>query len=145
MAASLGLDIGEKRVGVALAHGEHFTAVPLLTIERRGRQHLLEELTKLVGDYKVDCIVVGLPKTLKGEIGPQAQKVMDEVEWLKARLQKTWVYSDERFSSLEVERVMLEGNVSAKKRRQVRDQLAAQRILQSFLDAERTRKNADSG
>ncbi len=130
----LGLDLGEKRVGVAVTDEAGMMALPLTTLEFRGRNHLLEQLTRLVKDYRVQKIIVGFPKTLKGETGPAAQKVMAQVEWFKGVLDRPWILWDERLSTREVERVLLEADVSRAKRKEVRDQLAAQRILQNYMD-----------
>ena len=137
MAALLGLDLGEKRVGIAVTDESGSIAMPLATLEIRGRRHLLSELVKLVEEHHVAKIVVGLPKTLKGQIGPAAEKVLKEVEWLKSQLERPWVFWDERLSTQEVERVLLKADVGRAKRREVRDRLAAQRILQSYLDHHR--------
>ena len=144
MNVMLGLDLGEKRVGVAVTDEMGTLATPLVTLEPRGRKHLLEELQKIVAEYHVSKIVVGLPKTLKGEMGPAAEKIMAEVEWLKERLDRPWVFWDERLSSQEVERVLLAADVSRLRRREVRDQLAAQRILQSYLDYQRSSREKNA-
>ncbi len=113
-------------------------AMPFATLAFSGRKDLLSQLVKIVDEHRVTKIIVGLPKTLKGEIGPSAEKVMKEVEWLKAQLDRPWVFWDERLSTAEVERILIEADVRRDKRKQVRDQLAAQRILQSYLDYERS-------
>ena len=134
MEVLLGLDFGEKRIGVAVTDEAGIMALPLMMIEFRGRTQFLGELIKVVDEYHVKKIIVGLPKTLRGEIGPAAKKVMEQVEWLKANLDRPWIFWDERLSSAEVERVLLEGDVSRAKRKEVRDKLAAQRILQNYMD-----------
>lgn len=133
----LGLDLGEKRVGVAVTDESGLIATPLATLEFRGRKDLLAQLTKLVDTYGVKKIVVGLPKTLKGEMGPAAEKIMAEVEWFKGFIDRAWVFWDERLSTQEVERLLVEADVSRTRRKGLRDQLAAQRILQSYLDHQR--------
>ena len=130
----LGLDFGEKRIGVAVTDEAGIMALPLTTLEFRGRNHLLEQLTGLVEDYRVKKIIVGLPKTLKGEIGPAAKKVMEQVEWFKGFLDRPWILWDERLSTREVERVLLDADVSRAKRKEVRDRLAAKRILQNYME-----------
>ncbi|HXV27957.1 MAG TPA: Holliday junction resolvase RuvX [bacterium] len=132
----IGLDLGEKRVGVALCDEQTGIATPLKTVTFHSRKKMAEELGKLVEEYQASKIVVGLPRTLKGEIGPAAQKVIDWVEDLKSKIGCSWVFWDERLSSQEVERVLLAADVSREKRKLVRDQLAAQRILQSYVDAQ---------
>lgn len=135
MAVRIGLDLGEKRVGVAVTDEGGLMAFPLKTLEIRGRNHLLEELKPLIEQYRVSEIVVGLPKTLRGEIGPAAQAVQETVAWMRERLQIPWIFWDERLTSQEVERVLREAEVTGSRRKEFRDQLAAQRILQSYLES----------
>lgn len=132
--ALLGLDLGEKRIGVAFVPAGTTIAFPLTSIPVKGRGQVLEELKKLVLAHKVTKIVVGLPKTLKGEMGIAAEKRVKEVEWYQAHLAVPLALWDERLSSKEVERVLIEADVSREKRREVIDQLAAQRILQNYID-----------
>ena len=138
MAFILGVDLGEKRIGIAIADDVTKIATPLKTIIVHNRKELLAGISKLVTEYHSTKIVVGLPKTLKGDIGPAAQKIMETVDWLKTQLsQQDWVFWDERLSSQEVERILLEADLSRERRKEVRDQLAAQRILQNYLDFHR--------
>ena len=137
MSTVMGLDFGQKRIGVAISDETMVIATPVGAIDFSSRKQLLEELTKLMDAYRVVKIVVGLPKTLQGEIGPAAQKVTEHVEWLKTYIDKPWIFWDERLSTREVERVLLAADMSRAKRKGVRDKLAAQRILQSYLDASR--------
>ncbi|MDA9101339.1 Holliday junction resolvase RuvX, partial [Omnitrophica bacterium] len=74
------------------------------------------------------------PKTLKGEIGPAAQNVLKQVEGLKKEIPASWILWDERLSTAEVEKMLIQADLRREKRKHVRDQLAAQRILQSYLD-----------
>lgn len=140
MPALLGLDLGEKRVGVAVTDEGGVIATPLATISFSGRKQLLEEISKLVHQYQATKIVVGLPKTLRGEIGISADKIAAQVEWLKSQLHMDWVLWDERLTTAEVERVLLEADVGRARRKEVRDRLAAQRILQNYLDYQKNRK-----
>lgn len=141
MPSVLGLDLGEKRVGVAVADEMLAVATPVRFIEFRGREQLMAEVLVLIREYKIIRIVVGLPKTLKGETGIAARKIKDHVAWFQQRLPEVeWLLWDERLTTGEVERVLLEADVSRDKRKRVRDQLAAQRILQSYLDCRRTGK-----
>lgn len=136
-AALLGLDLGEKRVGVAVVPRGTTMAFPLKTIIRQGREKFAAEIEALVKEQKAEKIVIGFPKTLKGTVGPAAKKVTEDVEWLKMRWSVPVVFWDEWLSTKEAERVLLEADVSREKRREVIDQLAAQRILQSYLDSQR--------
>ncbi len=131
----LGIDLGEKRVGTALCDERTRIAIPHKTISFHSRKLLVEELKKLIEEHQVIKVIVGLPRTLKGDIGPAAQKVIEWVEQLKLQIACPWIFWDERLTSQEVERVLLEADVSRAKRREVRDQLAAQRILQSYVDS----------
>lgn len=137
MGALLGLDIGQRRVGVATAEESLDLATSLETLEIKNRNDLLRHLTRLVQEYRPVKIVVGLPKTLKGEIGPSAQLIIDQVEWLKSQMSQAgaeWVFWDERLTTKEAEQVLFEAGVGHMKRKRVQDQLAAQIILQSYLD-----------
>lgn len=134
MPVLLGIDFGEKRVGVAVSDETGRMAFPLKVLHFESRKQLLAEIEKIVVEYKVTEIVAGLPKTLKGEIGPAAEKVLKHVDWFRSQMKVSWELSDERMSTAEVERVLLDADVRRDKRKEVRDQLAAQRILQSYLD-----------
>ena len=136
MKAVLGLDLGEKRIGVAVTDEAGMMAMPLMTLSFESRKKLLAELQELIERHRVGKVVVGLPKTLKGEWGPAAQKITAHVEWFKVQIPLPWILWDERFSTAEVERLLIDADVSRAKRKEVRDRLAAQRILQSYLDYE---------
>jgi len=144
MGVLIGLDLGSKRVGVAVTDANQTMALPLATLECRGRKHLAQELKKIIDRYQAEIMVVGLPKTLKGDIGIAAEKIMAEAEALKSAVGIPCVYWDERLSSQEVERLLQSEEVRPARRREVRDQLAAQRILQNYLDATRIRQAGDS-
>ncbi|MFH0984543.1 MAG: Holliday junction resolvase RuvX [Candidatus Omnitrophota bacterium] len=133
--ALLGLDIGEKRIGVAFVPAGTTIAFPVKTIEAKGREQVLAQIQKLILEHKAVKVVVGLPITLKGEMGIAAQKRVQEVEWYQARLAVPVVMWDERLSSKEVERMLISADVSRERRKEVIDQLAAQRILQTYLDS----------
>ena len=131
----LGLDLGEKRVGVARSDETATIAESFSTLEYKSKEDLLKQLKRCVGEIKPEKIVVGLPYNLKGEVGPAAKKVLNRIEWLKGRLGMEWILWDERFTTAEAERVLLEADLSREKRRGLRDRVAAQRILQNYLDS----------
>ena len=137
MPVFLGLDLGEKRVGVAQSDETGTIAEAVATLSFKGKDDLLKQLRKFVAESQPEKIVVGFPRTLRNEIGPAAEKVAKWVDWFKVRLPGEWVLWDERFSTVEAERVLLEADLSRQKRRSLRDQLAAQRILQSYLDSQK--------
>ncbi len=133
---SLGLDIGEKRIGVAISDSEGILAIPLTVISRNSEE-VSRAVTELVKKYQIEQIIVGLPRTLKGEIGQEAEKVKDFIQQLSQKIKlpiETW---DERLSTIAAERLLLEAGVKGKKRKERRDALAAAFILQGYLDAKR--------
>lgn len=130
----LGLDVGDRRIGLALSDESATLASGLPTFERIGPRKDLAFLAGLVPQHEVGEVVVGLPRRLDGGIGPQAEKVMVLVEGLRARLRVPVVTWDERFTTTIAEQALIEGDVSRRKRRDKVDQLAAVLILQSYLD-----------
>lgn len=134
MPVYLGVDLGEKRVGVARSDETGTIAEALATLEFKSKEDLLNQLRTWVEKARPRKMIVGLPQSMTGEAGAAAQKVMARVEWLKSRLPLEWVLWDERFTTVEAERVLLEADLSRKKRKGIRDRVAAQRILQSYLD-----------
>lgn len=132
--ALLGFDFGGKRIGVAVVPRGTDMAFPLTVIQRKGRDQVLSEIRKLIAEHKPEKIVVGLPLTLYGEQGIAAEKLTKEIDWFKTQISIPIVLWDERLSSKEAERVLLEADVSREKRKEVIDQLAAQRILQNYAD-----------
>jgi len=133
--ALLGLDLGEKRIGVAFVPAGTTIAFPVKTIEVKGREQVLAQIRQLILEHKAEKVVVGLPVTLKGEMGIAAKKRTEEVAWYQERLSVPVVMWDERLSSKEVERMLISADVRRDRRKEVIDQLAAQRILQNYLDS----------
>lgn len=130
--AILGLDVGEKRIGVALADG--LLAIPLTVIDRAGEEADLERVLTLAEEHGVKRIVVGLPRSLDGSIGRQAERVLSFSSALSESTDvpvDTW---DERLSTVSAERLLLGAGVKRDKRRARRDAMAAAIILQSYLD-----------
>jgi len=137
---SLGLDIGDRKTGVAISDPDGVLATPLTVIERRNQEDVIADIIKLVEQYKVECIVVGLPYSLEGHLTQQAMKVKDFTEKLQnviaSRSPKINIQMwDERLSSVAAERLMIEAGTRKNKRRQHQDALAAAIILQGFLDS----------
>lgn len=129
----MGLDIGDKTIGVAVSDAMGWTAQGLKVIRRQELDYDLAELRKIITEYEVTEIVVGLPKNMNGTLGERANKVLDLAEVLKEQLQlpvQTW---DERLSTVEAERNLLAADVSRGKRKKVIDKMAACIILQGYL------------
>lgn len=133
----LGLDVGTKTVGVAMSDEMGWTAQGLETIKiNEERGHFgFDRISELVKQYNVDKIVVGLPKNMNGTIGPRGEACQQFAENLRELLQLDVVMWDERLSTMAAERLLISGDVSRKKRKQVIDKMAAVVILQGFLDS----------
>jgi len=131
----LGLDIGERRVGVALSDPEATMATPYRVLDS---QDAMEgrALLDIVEEFEVTCVVVGLPLSLDGGFGPQAEKIRTVADRLAGRLPVPVVFHDERLSSAEAGRRMAESGMSEKERRGKVDMVAAALILQGYLDAQ---------
>jgi putative holliday junction resolvase len=130
----MALDLGTKRVGVALSDELRLTAQGLTCIERTSLVDFADEVARLVKDHGVTLIVLGLPRRMDGTLGPEAQRVLSMTDELKKRVGidvDTW---DERLTTVAVERVLIEADVSRKKRKKVVDKMAATYILQGYLD-----------
>jgi putative Holliday junction resolvase len=134
---ALGLDVGTKTIGVAVSDALGLAAHPLKTLLRKGTRKDVDEVCTLARDKEVEAVVVGLPLTLEGTVGPRARAVLAFVEKLRLGLGssipvETW---DERFSTVAAERVLLEADLSRARRKQVIDKQAAAFLLQGWLDA----------
>lgn len=135
----MGIDLGSKKIGIAVSDEMRWTAQGIKVIKRIGINRDIEEIIKLVNEYDVDEIVVGLPINMNGTMGQQAEKVLSFIERLKAKITipvNTW---DERLSTVAVTRVLLEGNIKREKRKEVVDKMAAVYILQGYLDSKGSR------
>lgn len=127
--AVLGIDYGVKRIGVAISDLLWMTATPLKIVEKK------EELDKIIQQRDIGGFVVGLPKLMNGEEGPQALLTRRWVEKLQKRYNLPVLFWDERLSSAAVSRILIEGaDVSRKRQKEVLDKMAASYILQGALD-----------
>jgi putative Holliday junction resolvase len=131
----LGLDLGEKRIGVALSDALGLTAQGLTVITRKGLPFDFDQVSALAREHAVQEIVIGLPRHLDGRMGEGAEEVLFWVKELQDRLGLAVHTIDERLTTMQAERVLLEADVSRRKRRQVIDKMAAGLILQTFLDS----------
>lgn len=131
----LGLDIGTKRIGVAVSDELGFTAQGLETLVRTNLEADLSRISSLAGQYGAEQIVVGIPFNMDGSEGPQARMVREMAEAIGRRCGVPIREWDERLSTMAAERTLLEADMSRAKRRKVIDKLAAVIILQGFLDS----------
>ncbi len=130
----LGLDYGQKRIGVAKSDELNFMAHPSGFIPFKNERALITAIKDLVAEHHIKKIVVGLPLTLKGETGSQAEKVLSFVERLKGQVECPVLTWDERLTTAQAERVLLAHDVTRAKRKMKRDAMAAEIMLQSYLD-----------
>ncbi|WP_077367758.1 Holliday junction resolvase RuvX [Anaerosalibacter sp. Marseille-P3206] len=130
----MGLDVGDKTIGVAVSDPLGITAQGVTTIRRIGIKKDLEELEGLIDEYSVNKIVVGLPKNMNNTIGPQGEKVLKFVKKIENKFKMDIILQDERLTTVSAERMLIEGDVSRKKRKEIIDKVAATYILQAYLD-----------
>jgi putative Holliday junction resolvase len=134
---ALGLDIGERRIGVAVSDPTGKVATPLTVLDARALARDASPLRRLVADYEPAVLVVGLPLTLAGEEGRQAATVKATVRRLVAPLGIPVAYHDERLSSTAANRAMADAGADERSRRGSVDMVAASLLLQSYLDSNR--------
>lgn len=136
----IGLDVGDKTVGMAVSDPLGFTAQGIMTLERVGIRKDTTKILEMVKEYQCDTIVIGLPKKLDGTDSIQTEKVYEFKNMLENKMRSTGikdvsiVWQDERLTTVMAERVLIEADVSRAKRKKVIDKQAAVIILQSYLD-----------
>ena len=131
----MGLDVGKKRIGIAISDELHFTAQPFATLARKNLSSDLRSLAQIIQQQDITAIVIGLPKNMNGTLGPQAQSVMDFSEKLGQTVDIPLIFWDERLSSVAADRILLEADLSRQKRKKHIDKVAATIILQGYLDS----------
>ncbi len=130
----LGLDVGQKTVGVAISDPLGFTAQGITTIRRTKKSEDVEAVKRICDEYSVETIVIGLPKNMDGSIGFAGEKIKEFSELLKEVLDLEIVFWDERLTTVAAHRAMLEADLSRGKRKKIVDKVAATYILQGYLD-----------
>lgn len=131
----MGLDIGDRRIGIALSDPDGILASPLTIINRREERLDIEAITNIVNQHQVRQIIIGLPRSMDGSIGKQAEKVQAFTQRLCQHSQVPVEFRDERLSTVSAKRLMQA--VSKKTRKKARDDaIAAAIILQGYLDEE---------
>lgn len=134
MGRVLGLDVGTKTIGIAMSDPLRMLASPVRTLSRRSVREDTEQLAKLVADQAIEALVVGLPYELDGSEERSARLARQIGNALAARTGLPVHFVDERYSSVDAERQLIEAGMSRARRKQVIDQAAAVLILQSYLD-----------
>ncbi|MFY9561646.1 MAG: Holliday junction resolvase RuvX [Terriglobales bacterium] len=136
----LALDVGAKRIGVAVSDPLGITAQGLETIQRQNKRRDLEALARLLAEYQVREVVVGLPLRLSGAEGTQSEKMRRFAEELQSHFGVTVHLWDERWTSTEANRLLRDAELSIEKRGKAVDRMAAVLILQSWLEARSNRE-----
>ncbi|UCD70569.1 MAG: Holliday junction resolvase RuvX [Syntrophobacterales bacterium] len=131
----LGLDVGIKRIGIAISDELGWTAQGIKTLHRHNGERDVREIRDIVREYEVEKIVVGLPRNMNGSLGPQAEMALGFVQELSEILGVPIITWDERLSTVEATRLFIKADLSRKKRKGKVDMTAAILILQSYLDS----------
>ncbi len=137
----MALDVGDRRIGVAVSDPDKLIATPLSVIVRRGASRDIEALGKLVQEHEVEKLVVGLPRRMDGTLGPQAEKAQAFGDEAGRRLGITVTYWDERLTTAQAERLMIEAGIRREDRKGRIDAVAAGLLLQNYLDFLRSQAN----
>jgi putative Holliday junction resolvase len=130
----MGLDVGERRIGIAISDPMGWTAQGHSVLTRGKLTNDLEYLARLCVEYEIEKIVLGFPRNMNGTVGPKGEEIKEFGRVLEEYLSLPLDYWDERLSTVEAQRVLIEGNVSRQKRKGVIDKLAAMNILQGYLN-----------
>jgi len=131
----VGLDVGEKRIGVAVSDGLGMTAQPVGVVERKSLDKDAARILELVAEYQIECAVAGLPLQMDGDEGEQSARVRHFCAAFSKRTGIEVVYQDERLTSAQSERMLIDSGVRRGRRRQVIDKMAATLILQAYMDS----------
>jgi len=133
----MGLDVGSKTVGIAVSDAFGWTAqgIETIKIDESNNQFGIDRIGELVKSHEVSTFVVGYPKNMNNSIGPRAEASERFAELLKVTFNKPVVLWDERLTTAAAERMLIQADVSRKKRKQVIDKMAAVMILQGYLDS----------
>ena len=134
---ALGLDVGQKRIGVALSDPEGILASPLTIVDATDTEQAINNISDLCDQYQIERIVVGMPRSMDGTLGKQAEVVQQFVSQLANIIKITIDTWDERLSSIEADRAMIAAGTKKDKKKKLRDAIAAAIILQGYLDRKR--------
>jgi putative Holliday junction resolvase len=137
----MGLDIGSKNIGIAVSDELGITAQGLKTIKRKSMEEDFEEMAAIIDHNEIMEIVVGLPKNMDGTLGIEAERILQWINAFRERVHVPIVTWDERLTTVAATKILLEADLSRKKRKKVVDKLAAVLILQGYLDQIRDCKN----
>jgi len=131
----LGIDYGEKRIGLAVSDPSNMVARSLKVLKRNGTRSWVKELKLIIDENRIEKIVVGLPVNMNGSLGEKGREVLAFVEVLKKELKVPVVTWDERLTTVSAEKLLRQTKLSREKRKDILDKLSASIILQSYLDS----------
>jgi len=141
---ALGVDLGSKRIGLATSDRSGTIATPLVVLQRsssRATDH--QAIARIVEEYEIECVVVGLPLNMNGSMGEAAKSALIEVDQLTSVLSVPVLTFDERRTTVTADHVLMQQNLNAQERRKVIDKVAAAVLLQSWLDGRNSAKDAE--
>jgi len=131
----LALDVGDRRIGVAMCDPDGILASPLTTIERQADDKSLDDILRIAEENDIAEIVVGIPYSMSGRVGPQTRITMDYVDLLAKRTDLPIRRVDERLSSVQAERMLRQSGIQPSRNKGKIDAVAAAILLQSYLDS----------
>lgn len=131
----LALDVGNKRIGVALSDELNILAQPLYTIHRKGLERDIQEIVNIIKEKNVGTVIVGLPKNMDGTVGFQGEKTQKFAEILTQNIEIPLIMWDERLTTVSARRIMIENDVKQKDKKNLVDTVAAVVILENYLNS----------
>lgn len=131
----IGLDVGDRTIGIAISDPLGLTAQGITTIRRKSLEKDISAILDICKEYSVESFVIGLPKNMNGTVGPQGEKVLEFCEELKKNISIPITMWDERLTTVAAEKAMLQADMSRSKRKKIVDKIAATYILQGYLDS----------
>ena len=140
MARIIALDLGQKRIGVAISDETETISSPLTTIPGDNTNRAIKGIKEIIDSRDVLKVIIGLPLNMNGSEGPKAMEALEFADKLRKKLLIDVVTFDERLTTKQGEDMLIQADVSRKKRKSVIDKIAAQIILQTYLDSEKIRK-----
>jgi putative Holliday junction resolvase len=130
----VGLDVGERRIGVAVSDPGGRTAQPLTVVQRKSDEQAVAEIVKIINDYEAGGLIYGMPLEEDGDYGEQANATEEFIGSLRQSLEIPITGQDERYTTIEAEKILIAQDVPRKRRREIIDKIAASIILQGYLD-----------
>lgn len=138
----LGIDFGDRKIGLAISDRLGFTAQPLEIYRRKTEKEDEKYFKTLVADYGITEVIVGLPLRMDGSAGTRAEKTREFAQWLERILGLSVQFWDERLTTKQANRILSQQKISAKDKKDIEDQVSAVIILSAYLESKRAKPNA---